>query len=300
MLSPVFVSYAQLISDRVAMPKINREQLSIVRVPNPPLSEQQTIVKYLDAETAKIDVLITETQKAVDLLCERRTALISAAVIGKINVRVDDRKSNTTPVVIVPPFGRFVFAAEIIDQMSDLPEFGHVFFQKCLYVAQYHLRIGGFDESYSREIAGPYDTRLIHAVDSRLEKSRWFKLIKTSDPFSYVRLEKCGKHKSYFHGYFGPVADEFYRLLALFRHMKKRYRAEIIATLYAVWNDFLIQDELITDDRIIDEVLTNWHESKTRYSREKWLTALNWMRDNGLTPTGFGKATLIRNERGMP
>ncbi len=49
--------------------------------------EQQDICTYLDAETAKFDTLTTEAQRAIDLLQERRTALISAAVTGQIDVR---------------------------------------------------------------------------------------------------------------------------------------------------------------------------------------------------------------------
>ena len=53
----------------------------------PSLEEQHTIVAFLDREIAKIDVLTTESKAAITLLKERRTALISAAVTGKIDVR---------------------------------------------------------------------------------------------------------------------------------------------------------------------------------------------------------------------
>lgn len=53
----------------------------------PPLEEQFSIVSFLDVETDKLDRLITEAQHAIDLLKERRSALISAAVSGKIDVR---------------------------------------------------------------------------------------------------------------------------------------------------------------------------------------------------------------------
>ena len=56
-------------------------------MPLPPLGEQLAITQYLDAETAKFDTLTAEAQQAIDLLQERRTALISAAVTGKIDVR---------------------------------------------------------------------------------------------------------------------------------------------------------------------------------------------------------------------
>jgi type I restriction enzyme S subunit len=56
-------------------------------VPCPPRSEQDEIVKFLTRETAKFDTLTAEAQRAIDLLQERRTALISAAVTGQIDVR---------------------------------------------------------------------------------------------------------------------------------------------------------------------------------------------------------------------
>lgn len=53
----------------------------------PPLSESRDIVAYLHCECSKIDLVISQADKAVMLMQERRTALISAAVTGKIDVR---------------------------------------------------------------------------------------------------------------------------------------------------------------------------------------------------------------------
>lgn len=53
----------------------------------PPLKEQRRIVAFLDDEMAKLDALVAETESAIALLQERRSALISAAVTGKIDVR---------------------------------------------------------------------------------------------------------------------------------------------------------------------------------------------------------------------
>ena len=55
--------------------------------PLPPLGEQRRIVAYLDDQTAKIDTLIAETERFIDLARERRSALITAAVTGQIDVR---------------------------------------------------------------------------------------------------------------------------------------------------------------------------------------------------------------------
>ena len=53
----------------------------------PPIVEQRAIADYLDRETAKIDALVGKVREAIDRLKELRTALIAAAVTGKIDVR---------------------------------------------------------------------------------------------------------------------------------------------------------------------------------------------------------------------
>ena len=62
-------------------------QLRHYRVPFPGTSEQHSITVFLDRKTAKIDALIAKVDEAIDHLREFRTALISAAVTGKIDVR---------------------------------------------------------------------------------------------------------------------------------------------------------------------------------------------------------------------
>jgi type I restriction enzyme S subunit len=53
----------------------------------PPLEEQDRILSEIDTETARIDGLISLTERSIDLLREKRAALITAAVTGKIDVR---------------------------------------------------------------------------------------------------------------------------------------------------------------------------------------------------------------------
>ncbi|WP_436757944.1 restriction endonuclease subunit S [Streptosporangium sp. V21-05] len=66
---------------------IGMGDLKAFRIPLPPLDEQRRIVAHLDEETAKIDALIAESERLVELARERRAALITAAVTGQIDVR---------------------------------------------------------------------------------------------------------------------------------------------------------------------------------------------------------------------
>ena len=65
----------------------NSKKLASFPIPIPSLTEQRAIAVFLDHETAQIDALIAKVQEAIDHLKELRTALISAAVTGKIDVR---------------------------------------------------------------------------------------------------------------------------------------------------------------------------------------------------------------------
>ncbi len=66
---------------------INIRDLKRAWLPVPPRSEQEAIARFLEHHTAKLDALTLQVNSAIDRLEELRTALISAAVTGKIDVR---------------------------------------------------------------------------------------------------------------------------------------------------------------------------------------------------------------------
>ncbi|MGC7890742.1 restriction endonuclease subunit S [Vibrio anguillarum] len=70
-----------------AQPKLNKDDFKGVRFTYPSMEEQQQIVDYLNAELPNLDLLMSKQTKAIELMKERKTALISAAVTGKIDVR---------------------------------------------------------------------------------------------------------------------------------------------------------------------------------------------------------------------
>lgn len=69
------------------MPKISHDQIRAWRIPLPPLSEQHELAEFIRLECGNIDKVSISASAAIELLRERKSALISAAVTGKINVR---------------------------------------------------------------------------------------------------------------------------------------------------------------------------------------------------------------------
>jgi len=78
------------------MDNLNTAILGRVPTTVPPVREQRAIAAFLDLEAAKIDALIAKVKEAIERLREYRTALISAAVTGKIDVRGDSESTESS------------------------------------------------------------------------------------------------------------------------------------------------------------------------------------------------------------
>ena len=63
-------------------------------------------------------------------------------------------------------------------------------------------------------------------------------------------------------------------------------QCEIVATLYAVWNNRIIKGQLINDLALKQDFL-NWDPHKKRYA-DRLDSALDWMRGNNIIPAGWG------------
>ncbi|MFF5021841.1 restriction endonuclease subunit S [Micrococcus luteus] len=96
LLYPRYATYMLegLLLDRLvqpgAVPSLNEREFRRTVFPVPPLDEQREIADHLDRETAKIDALIAKAERFIELAQERRSALITAAVTGQIEIPTED------------------------------------------------------------------------------------------------------------------------------------------------------------------------------------------------------------------
>jgi len=87
MLTRDFITVVDSSTYGAKMPRANWEFIANLPIVVPPKEEQRAIAEFLNRETAKIDILIKKVQESITKLREYRSALISAAVTGKIDVR---------------------------------------------------------------------------------------------------------------------------------------------------------------------------------------------------------------------
>ncbi len=85
--TPMFVAHFSPETTGVSVPHISPDQITSFVIAIPPVTEQTCIVEHLRHELERMDFLHENARRAIDLLTERRSALIAAAVTGKIDVR---------------------------------------------------------------------------------------------------------------------------------------------------------------------------------------------------------------------
>ncbi len=267
--------------------EVGKKQLQHFEVNLPiDIGEQEAIARFLSDMDAEIEALEQRCTKTVALkqammqeLLTGRTRLIETAGrnLAENETRPSGRKANVH-------FMRSVLAAEIVDQLHAEPTFGHVKFEKMLFLVE-HLCDVDTGSTYHRQAAGPYDNRALRSIDSQLRKQQWFDACEDNGRYRYMPLQKRGGHKHYFDRYFSRVAATFNEIVETFRGLDTE-RCEIVATLFSAWSDLLREKGNVSDEMIVHEVLNNWHESKQRIPEDRWLHALTWMREKGFVPKG--------------
>lgn len=261
-------------------------ELNHLPISLPDTTEQNAIATVLSDMDTEIEELERRRDKARQIkqgmmqqLLTGRIRLVKPSIVAseKAAEQASPRKANVH-------FMRSVLAAEIIDRLHDQPTFGHVKFEKMMFLVE-HLCEVETGSTYHRKAAGPYDNRALRSIDSQLRAQQWFDARKEGKRYQYVPMQKRGGHKRYFDRYFSGIGETFYRVLGAFKTLDTE-RCEIVATLFAAWSDLLRDRETVSDELIVHEVLNNWHEAKRRIPEDRWLKALVWMRSQGFVPKG--------------
>lgn len=98
MRRPILIS----LSSGGGQPNLNQEELKRIRIPIPPLGEQEQIAAFLDWKTGQIDALIAKKQALIEKLKEKRLAVITQAVTKGLDPSVPLRDSGISWLGKVP------------------------------------------------------------------------------------------------------------------------------------------------------------------------------------------------------
>lgn len=258
------------------------------KVPVPPIHEQKEIASFLDHKINEINAIIDQKYDQLETLESYKKSLIYEYVTGKKEVPVAE--SDVISVILDPHIAMLGMA---IDKLGkDIK--GKTQLQKILYLLDEHL---GFNHStqYYRYAHGPYDLQLNSYIDT-LTNNHWYEHQRHGADI----LVKGTNHNNFIaeHGnVFAERNAEVDKLINFLKPMKTR-QVERIATLFAAWNDFIIDGNVHpTDDQIINEVMTNWTDNKANMQYTTWRSTLAKMKKHGIIPKGKGLHTLPMSQK---
>lgn len=281
-------STSDLVRDGQAMRYSN---FAKVRLINPPLGEQEQIANYLDTQCAKIDTLMTEKQSLIDDLESYKKSLIYEVVTGKR--RVADT-SETTIAILTPEILRYrkaLLMLRVLDLLGDDTR-GRIQLQKCMFAAECLLNMP-FHTQYVRYEHGPYDPHL-QSFETILSSNGWYTVLQGS-PVTYQKGKRFEEGLKEYMNAYSDIDSKLKKIVDFLRPMKTS-QAERVATLLAVWNDYILDGiPQPSDKEIIDEVVTHWTPNKSNPQYSTWQDTLCKMRENQFIPKGTGVHTLQKN-----
>ncbi len=111
-------------SDEAAVPGLNRETAYENQVLIPPAPRQRAIADYLDRETGKLDSLVAAKERLLDLLSDKRRALITRAVTGGLNSDVLVRDSGASWFGRIPAHWEIESAKWLFHERDERSEGG--------------------------------------------------------------------------------------------------------------------------------------------------------------------------------
>lgn len=194
---------------------------------------------------------------------------------------------------------RLALSGLIVNRLADSKSFGRTKFSKVFYLTD---MISGQDlkTEYYRAAAGPIDYHVLYDEKHRMEKlakhDHYFTTKKIKNRFHFTKGINIQELELKAQQLFAEKIDALNLLISHFVNFNTT-ESEIIATLYASWNDLILDKKSTADEDIIFDMQNNWHINKTRFKKSVLINKLNWMKQNNLIPKGEKGHTLIKRSK---
>lgn len=279
--SDVFLAMATGI--RVRSCDLRWNKLAELFYPVPPIEEQEAIVEYIDSVLTKTNDVIAAKKEQLSILEAYKKSLIFEYVTGKKEIPV--------PVTAVMVDPNVILLGKLPKLLSE--QKGKIYNQKVLYLLNIYLGLN-LDVQYYRYKHGPYDLKLDSYIDT-LTENGWCVKIDNNGAENLGIGPNYGAFEEKFGSHFSEYDAEINKLIQFVQPMK-RTQLERVATLFAVWNDMILDgNSAPTDAEIVSEVMSGWTENKANSAYETWLNTLNKMKLHHIVPKGQGLHTLPKD-----
>ncbi|MDR3328248.1 MAG: restriction endonuclease subunit S [Prevotellaceae bacterium] len=267
--------------------RLYNEYIRTTQIPIPLLPEQTAIATILSDMDTEIEALQSKLQKAK----LAKQGVMQQLLTGKIrlvNTSLQSKKLSENRII---PIAAHIVGGHIVKELYGSKGWGRTKLQKSMHLVGYCCQLD-FGNEYIRNIAGPDDQALMNYIDSKFKQYRHVRIEVKHDGrggkhYNYIPTSMIAEIEQAFNSYPIETQDTINNLLNKIKKMDLA-RAEIVSTLYAVWNNRIIKRQSINDDLLLRDFY-NWSEHKSDFSQDLVLRGLNYMRRGNIIPTGWGK-----------
>lgn len=273
-------SYWVVVPNKEVVDKFYDLMLDIERKKQTALKENQQLSSLRDW---LLPMLMNGQVKVGEVAEEVETLIAAEPGVEYISARKDNSTTSFKQWTIGE---RTILAAYLIKKFNG-KGFGRVMLMKLLFLIEYICELD-FDSQYKVNVAGPYDD-LIREIELKLRTHKLYnaKQDKFDNHVTYQEMGGTTNVESLFCENFSQEVSLINSILEKFKNSHWE-QCEIIATMYAVWNNRLIKCSPINDMALKQDFL-NWDPHKAIY-KDRLDSALTWMRSHDVVPKGWGKA----------
>lgn len=300
---------------------LNKSIISNMLIPLMSFEEQKQIVQEIESRLSVCDKIEETIEAALTKSEALRQSILKKAFEGRLLseaelenirnhpnyesahellVRIKQEKSQASQTSLLkktskPKVSTDIHAgliAKIIKVHQDndyMEKLSHVKCEKIAHLIEYHLGVALGREPV-KDAAGPDDYPHLKKVEHRAIKAGYFTIDPKSIGYSYLAGRNIDKAIRRFEESIDvPQNNKVNDLINLFLKFDLQ-SSEIVATLYAAWNNLLLAEKSPNDEEIVYEARENWSSQKLNIDRDRFFKALQWMRqkDISLVPRGVG------------
>ena len=255
------------------------------------IKEQQAIATIL----SDMDKEIADLEAQRDKYRLLKSGMMQKLLTGQI--RLVKQQPKIVPLtaqvnnVRSIPVDAHIIAGHIVNRSYQSRGWGRTKLQKSLHLIGYCMQLNLGNE-YIRNTAGPDDQQLMNYIDQKFRQYRHVNKVCEKLPdgkthYSYTPTPMIQDVEMAYEKYPKELREQVDALIDKL-NTKDLAGAEILSTLYAVWNNRIIKQEQITDDLLIADFYA-WSTHKADFEEARVRKALNYMRDNNIIPVGWGK-----------